>query len=761
MTEEAMKNEAPQRGTCECGHLFGDHSVVRNAYCMTGGCGCTQFKPSVPAPLAKPTVASESETATHDLVCGICQNCGESFEDANDENWGPCLGAKPETATPKHVIADEDCLPEYFNDDDSKPETAACPTCGSDWRQFPCMLPNTPEHGLGWSTLTVGKHMCTDSWHDAKPERIAALCKACNREEHEYCDDPECSCVNEICVEIRRKERIAEAVQAAADRVNAALKPDALHPNMGGIAEEVAPRQQRMGPIERIADTMFPDWNCPEHDRQWRMVLKGLGEAFYAGRKAEREAIDRKKAGATLSSPKVAEEVAPPVQSRELERLWELQIWAKEHIHEHDADDVCEACVAWEVVERRLRHEIDELTKVEAGATLSSPKEEVSPRRSWDSSVPHVPTACGSRYCAQHRDIWHHYERVIAGAALSSETPQNLQDAQLFLEHWCAAELHTVEECGCNVCRAVRLVRIGAASPAPAIRNQFVRPAFSVDAEDENAPAPASTPELCHKATKYHLIAGASSYACMLPKGHKGECQPGGNCFKHGPYVGTTQCPQWPKCMESYPPESTSVKMSARKFADESGDWWALKELSETQRENVFEFAERYCGASPAQDEHLTEMTTRAHGAEARLEAAEEELVELKASPAQQEPIAELITIHIEGTGRNEEFACLMGYQPPEGVRVLNRQPLFAVPPAELKASAWKDAELVDCADGVAGHYCIGRKEGAFMSFWNPDGWAGSGYLFTDKRIAEAVMGLPPAPSQGKGTNCAKNIALS
>jgi hypothetical protein len=58
----------------------------------------------------------------------------------------------------------------------------------------------------------------------------------------------------------------------------------------------------------------------------------------------------------------------------------------------------------------------------------------------------------------------------------------------------------------------------------------------------------ASTPELCYKAITYHLIAGASSYACMLPKGHEGECQPGGNCFKHGKYVGATRCPKWPDC---------------------------------------------------------------------------------------------------------------------------------------------------------------------------------------------------------------------
>ena len=44
-----------------------------------------------------------------------------------------------------------------------------------------------------------------------------------------------------------------------------------------------------------------------------------------------------------------------------------------------------------------------------------------------------------------------------------------------------------------------------------------------------------------------HLIAGASWFACVLPKGHSGEHQRGGNCFKHGEYVGN-QCPHWPNC---------------------------------------------------------------------------------------------------------------------------------------------------------------------------------------------------------------------
>jgi hypothetical protein len=32
---------------------------------------------------------------------------------------------------------------------------------------------------------------------------IQGLCKACNHELHEYCDDAECTCKNEVCAAAR------------------------------------------------------------------------------------------------------------------------------------------------------------------------------------------------------------------------------------------------------------------------------------------------------------------------------------------------------------------------------------------------------------------------------------------------------------------------------------------------------------------------------------------------------------------------------
>jgi hypothetical protein len=47
--------------------------------------------------------------------------------------------------------------------------------------------------------------------------------------------------------------------------------------------------------------------------------------------------------------------------------------------------------------------------------------------------------------------------------------------------------------------------------------------------------------------------------------------------------------------------------------------------------------------------------------------------------------------------------------------------------------------EVIDYATGAKGSYCIRRVDGIYASYWNPNGWAGSGYVFADKRIAEAL----------------------
>jgi hypothetical protein len=51
--------------------------------------------------------------------------------------------------------------------------------------------------------------------------------------------------------------------------------------------------------------------------------------------------------------------------------------------------------------------------------------------------------------------------------------------------------------------------------------------------------------------------------------------------------------------------------------------------------------------------------------------------------------------------------------------------------------------QVVDYMTGAKGSYGIERQdERGFRSFWNPSGWAGSGYVFTDKKLADAVLEL-------------------
>lgn len=58
---------------------------------------------------------------------------------------------------------------------------------------------------------------------------------------------------------------------------------------------------------------------------------------------------------------------------------------------------------------------------------------------------------------------------------------------------------------------------------------------------------------------------------------------------------------------------------------------------------------------------------------------------------------------------------------------------------------------IVDRATGVRGAYCIEQKmedAPAYSVYWNPSGWAGSGYVFTDKALAETVVSLLEARRQ-------------
>jgi hypothetical protein len=52
---------------------------------------------------------------------------------------------------------------------------------------------------------------------------------------------------------------------------------------------------------------------------------------------------------------------------------------------------------------------------------------------------------------------------------------------------------------------------------------------------------------------------------------------------------------------------------------------------------------------------------------------------------------------------------------------------------------------VFDYATGAKGSFCIGRPcadNSFFREFWNPTGWAGSGFVFENKKLAYAVRDL-------------------
>lgn len=54
--------------------------------------------------------------------------------------------------------------------------------------------------------------------------------------------------------------------------------------------------------------------------------------------------------------------------------------------------------------------------------------------------------------------------------------------------------------------------------------------------------------EKCNEPAAPFIPRWGMSFACALPKGHEGEHKQGGNCFKHGRYIGA-KCPHWPDCV--------------------------------------------------------------------------------------------------------------------------------------------------------------------------------------------------------------------
>lgn len=104
------------------------------------------------------------------------------------------------------------------------------------------------------------------------------------------------------------------------------------------------------------------------------------------------------------------------------------------------------------------------------------------------------------------------------------------------------------------------------AAPTPSVDHEAVRLAREIIAEEGNTPLGHSNryktlrlaraliallpgdAEKCGLPAASFIPRQGLSFSCVLPKGHEGEHQQGGTCFKHGAYVGR-QCPSFPDCV--------------------------------------------------------------------------------------------------------------------------------------------------------------------------------------------------------------------
>lgn len=66
---------------------------------------------------------------------------------------------------------------------------------------------------------------------------------------------------------------------------------------------------------------------------------------------------------------------------------------------------------------------------------------------------------------------------------------------------------------------------------------------FDLQAEPWFSASLSDKTEKCGERAEAFIPREGESYACVLPKGHEGEHHGGGNCFRHGEYVGIRGCP--------------------------------------------------------------------------------------------------------------------------------------------------------------------------------------------------------------------------
>lgn len=177
--------------------------------------------------------------------------------------------------------------------------------------------------------------------------------------------------------------------------------------------------------------------------------------------------------------------------------------------------------------------------------------------------------------------------KIAADLSNSPKTQEEVVRARMGAEP--APTHYLIGELKCNVCGDSFKDERG-------LEQHFKDSKHRLDAE------PAPTEDRCLEFAG-HLIAGTSSFACVLPKGHEPSTHPdainghvrGGKCTAHGEYVGA-QCPKWPACIQHLSTPISLLPASTAYFVCERGHQSKLHPCPTCTEESAAQMCE--CGHS-------------------------------------------------------------------------------------------------------------------------------------------------------------------
>jgi hypothetical protein len=293
-------------------------------------------------------------------------------------------------------------------------ETKRCPACDSpdEPRQY-CPQP-------GYQAEEVGE--CADPWHDLavqqqpkrKPKPDTGLCSTHTGGPHT---------MEPTCKDWRAEQLCERCGKVAPIRIRAVSGP-ALCPD---CYQKPAPQNDSAPVIDKPAEARLAqsfDWT----QAAGKLISRAeKADARIVELEQENTELQKRIAAADAYFPEAALRAINAEQARDrLEKAASkykalneahVKLWIadKERL-EQERDRLKKALTR--ITQATAWRTCQEIAKEALGA--ESPQKLLAAsdihKLITDSAIAHLPLDCGSRYCAQHRDIWRHYEDWIAHA---------------------------------------------------------------------------------------------------------------------------------------------------------------------------------------------------------------------------------------------------------------------------------------------------------------------------------------------------------